>query len=303
MRSILILIIVIFQSPAFAGWEVKSKDENKSIDSQIVDNIQLHLAGLSFPENDYEIAQFEKQVRVKVSTAIRAFSYYKSTIEFENLNKKSFENDGVLILLNLGSRLSVADVTLDFDEQALKEPHFPTELRELVTALRALEGKPLDQSKYDGIKTKLQSYALIFGYFDFVLDKNEVRVSLADNQASIYWKLKFGSRHRFGPLNYIAENRGMALVDAVKPFQENAYFDQQLISQFTQSIRQTQYYENVIVRANINAMSSEDKANKIVPIEVLLTAKPRDTYQFGIGASTDSGPRVTARVALLAGAP
>ncbi|MFQ3249237.1 MAG: translocation and assembly module TamA [Glaciecola sp.] len=294
ISNVLILIVFVFHAPALAKWEVKSADDNKSIDSQIVDNIQLHLAGQSFPENDYEIAQFEKQIRTKVSTAIRAFSFYQSTIEFKNLNKKSFENGGVLIVVNLGPKLSVNAVTLEFDEQVMQEAHFPVELSELISALKALEKKPLDQSKYDGIKTRIQSYALIFGYFDFVLDKNEVQVSLADNQANIYWKFKFGPRYRFGPLSYIAEDRGMALVEAVKPFNEEAYFDQQLISEFTQSIRQTAYYENVIVRANINAMSSEDKVNKIVPIEVLLTAKPRDTYQFGIGASTDSGPRVTA---------
>ena len=252
------------------------------------------MADESFPENDYEIAQFEKQIRAKVTTAIRAFSYYQAKVSFQNLNKKAFENDGVLLLVNLGQRLSVEEVSLAFDEQVMQESYFPSELKELITSLKALEKKPLDQSKYDALKTRIQSYALIFGYFDFVLNKHEVQVSLAENQANIYWDFKFGSRHKFGSLQYIAEDRGTTLVEAVKPFEENAYFDQQLIGDFAQRIRQTAYYENVIVRANINAMSSEDKANKTVPIEVLLTAKPRDTYQFGIGASTDSGPRLTA---------
>ncbi|MFQ3206568.1 MAG: translocation and assembly module TamA [Glaciecola sp.] len=292
--SIIVLAMFFVHVSASAKWEIKSADENKGADSQVVDNIQLHLAGLNFPENDYELAQFEKQTRVKITTAIRAYSYYQATVEIKNFNKKSFDNDGVQILLTLGPKLIVNDVTIEYDELAAQQTYFPTELKDIINSLRALKGMTLEQSKYDGLKTRLQSFSLIFGYFDFVLDKTEVQVSLAENQANIHWKFNFGSRYRFGNLEYIAESRGMELVEAVKPFSEDEYFDQQKVSEFTQLIRQTGYYQNVIVRANINAMKSEQRIGKIVPIEVLLTAKPKDTYQFGIGASTDSGPRVTA---------
>jgi translocation and assembly module TamA len=292
--SIIIMAIIFVHVPASAKWEIKYADEKKGADSQVVDNIQLHLAGLNFPENDYELAQFEKQTRVKITAAIRAYSYYQAVVEIKNFNKKSFDNDGVQILLTLGPKLIVKDVTIEYDELAGQQTYFPTELKDIINSLRTFKGKTLEQSNYDGLKTRIQSFSLIFGYFDFVLDKTEVQVSLAENQASIHWKFNFGSRYRFGNLEYIAESRGMELVEAVKPFSEGEYFDQQKVSEFTQLIRQTGYYENVIVRANINAMNSEQRIGKIVPIEVLLTAKPKDTYQFGIGASTDSGPRVTA---------
>jgi translocation and assembly module TamA len=288
------LVVLFFPAIATAKWEVKPADENKSLDSQVVDNIQLHLAGLNFPENDYELTQFEKQTRLKITNAIRAYSYYQASVEFSNFNKKSFDNDGVQIIVKLGPKLKVSEVTLEFDESTAMESHFPSELKDVIKSLRELEGKPLEQSKYDGLKTRMQTFALIFGYFDFLLDKSEVRVTLAENQANIYVKFNFGARYRFGPLEYVAENRGAELVESVKPFEENTYFDQQKISEFTQLIRQTAYYNSVIVRANVNAMTSAERALNIVPIEVLLTAKPRDTYQFGIGASTDSGPRITA---------
>jgi translocation and assembly module TamA len=287
-------VIFFVHAPAMAEWEIKSADENKQVDSQVIDNIQLHLVGLTFPENDYELRQFEEQTRVKITTAIRAYSYYQATVVLNNFNKKSFDNDGVQILLTLGPKLIVNEVVLDYDRSVAQQAHFPSELKDIVKSLEAFEGKPLEQSKYDGVKTKIQSFSLLFGYFDFVLDKSEVQVSLAKNQASIYWEFNFGSRYRFGNLEYIGENRGMELVEAVKPFSANDYFDQQKVSEFTQLIRQTSYYDNVIVRANVGAMSREQRLAKIVPIEVLLTAKPKDTYQFGIGASTDSGPRATA---------
>jgi len=293
-RSIIILAVIFGHACAIAKWDIKSADENQDIDSQVVDNIQLHLADVSFPENDYELAQFEKQTRAKINTAIRAYSYYQARVELENFNKKAFDNDAAQIFLTLGSKLIVNNVTLEYDELATQQAHFPNELIDVINSLKTFQGKPLEQSKYDGLKTRIQSFALIFGYFDFALDKTEVQVSLLENQARIHWKFNFGVRYRFGNLEYISENRGMELVEAVKPFVENEYFDQQKVSEFTQLVRQTAYYDNVIVRANINAMSSEQRLGKIVPIEVLLTAKPKDTYQFGIGASTDSGPRVTA---------
>jgi translocation and assembly module TamA len=280
--------------PAIAGWNIESADENKDIDSKVVENIEVHLIGLSFPENDYELVQFEKQLRSKITSAIRAFSYYQFSIEFKNFTKKSFDDDGVIIAIDLGAKLILTSVTLALDEAAVKQAHFPIELKNVLDSLKSMEGKTLEQSKYDGLKSRIQSFALIFGYFDFELEQSQVKVSLAQNKAEINWKLNFGSRYRFGELSYTSENRGSALVESVKPYDENAFFDQQKISEFTQKIRQTSYYDNVLARANINAMSEQDKQRKTVPIEVLLTTKPRDTYQFGIGASTDSGPRVTA---------
>lgn len=294
LSNLIIIMTVLFHSSVFAKWEVKPLDENKSIDSAVVDNIQLHLAGLKFPENEYELKQFEQQVQGKVAKAIRAFSYFSSKVEIASFNLSAFNNDGVILSIDLGPRLSVDKVNLDFDQEALNQSHFPSELADIINTVRAFEKKPLDQSKYDGLKTRLQSFALLFGYFDFMFHKSEVQVSLEHNHASINWTFHLGKRYKFGALNYLAEQRGMALVEAVKPFEEGAYFDQQKISEFTQLIRQTAYYENVIVRANINAMNELEQINKVVPIEVLLTAKPRDTYQFSIGASTDSGPRVTA---------
>lgn len=287
------MVITFFPAIAFAKWDVIPADENETLDSQVVDNIQLHLAGLNFPENDYELTQFEKQTRVKVINAIRAYSYYQASVEFSNFDKKSFDNDAVQIIVKLGPKLKVSAVTLEFDESAVQETYFPSELKDVIQSLRELEERILEQSKYDSLKARMQTFALIYGYFDFLLDKSEVRVSLAQNQADIFIKFNFGSRYRFGPLKYVAENRGSELVESVKPFEENTYFDQQKVSEFTQLIRQTAYYNSVVVRANVNAMSSTERALNVVPIEVLLTVKPRDTYQFGVGASTDSGPRVT----------
>lgn len=288
------MVIIFFPAIAFAKWDIIPADENETLDSQVVDNIQLHLAGLNFPENDYELTQFEKQTRIKIINAIRAYSYYQASVEFSNFDKKSFDNDAVQILVKLGPKLKVSAVTLEFDESAVQETYFPSELKDVIQSLRGLEGRILEQSKYDGLKARMQTFALIYGYFDFLLEKSEVRVSLAQNQADIFIKFNFGSRYRFGPLKYVAENRGSELVESVKPFEDNTYFDQQKVSEFTQLIRQTAYYDSVIVRANVNAMSSTERALNVVPIEVLLTVKPRDTYQFGVGASTDSGPRITA---------
>lgn len=293
-KSCLIIFILFFNSPAIAAWKVESGDKKKDIDSEVVENIKLHLAGLSFPDDDYKLVEFEKQVRSKVTKAVRAFSYYQFSLELKDFNKKSFNNKNAIIVLKLGEKLTVDSVNIEIDGDSVGEAHFPTELKDIIDSLKKLKGKPFDHSKYEGLKSRIQSFALIFGYFDFLLEKNQVKVSLEKNQAQIDWKLHFGSRYRFGQLIYLSENKGSALVNSVKPFEEGAFFDQQKISEFTQQIRQTAYYDNVLARANINAMNEQNKLNKTVPIELLLKTKPRDTYQFGVGASTDSGPRFTA---------
>lgn len=263
------------------------------MDSDIAENVKLHLNSLTFPENEYELAQFEERVRELTTTALRAYSYYNADIKIKNLDKVSFEGDGAVIKVSLGEKVKVANIQLDIDKASTQTPYFPGELQQVLQSFKAMQGLPLDQSKYDGLKSRLQSFALIFGYFDFILNQHQIKINLAKNQAEIHWDLRFGERYKFGNLSYLTEYRGSSLVEAVMPYESGDYFNQQLLSEFTQSVRQTAYYENVVIRANLDAMSAQQKVDRMVPIEALLKTKPRDTYQFGIGASTDSGPRIT----------
>ena len=263
------------------------------MDSGIAENVKLHLNSVTFPDNEYELAQFEERVRELTTTALRAYSYYKADVQIENVNKAAFEDEGVLIKVTLGEKVKVSSVQLDIDQASTQTAHFPEELKQVLQNFKAMQGSPLDQSKYDGLKSRLQSFALIFGYFDFKLNQHQIKINLAKNQAQVRWDLRFGERHKFGKLDYLTEDKGSSLVAAVMPYKKGDYFNQQLLGEFTQSVRQTGYYESVVIRANLDGMTPQQKADKVVPIEALLRTKPRDTYQFGIGASTDSGPRIT----------
>ena len=284
----MLFCLLIFMSfSSLAKWKVEG------LDSGIADNVKLHLNSLTFPNNEFELAQFEERVRELTTTALRAYSYYKADIKIENLNRASFESDGVLIKVSPGTKVKVTKVQLKLDQESTQTAYFPEELKQVLQSFKAMQGLPLDQSKYDGLKSRLQSFASIFGYFDFVLSQHQIKINLANNEAEVHWALQFGERYKFGNLDYLTDDKGRTLVEAVMPYMHGDYFNQQLLGEFTQSVRQTAYYESVVIRANLDAMTAQQKQDNIVPIEALLKTKPRDTYQFGIGASTDSGPRIT----------
>ncbi|MBF7071869.1 outer membrane protein assembly factor [Glaciecola sp. MH2013] len=270
----------------------------KGVDADIESNIRLHLSELTLPTNDFELAQFDTKVKSKVNTAVRAFSYYEATIELLELDSLLLGNSEqkATVQISLGRQLVVDNVTLNMDEASLKAlslAHFPLQIKSLLDELRAMRGKVFNHGDYERIKSSVRSFALIFGYFDFELSEHKVAVRSKTSQASIIWTLQFGQRYRFGELQFIGDKKGIELVNSVRPFSTGDFFNQQLLGNFTQAMRQTGYYESALARANIDAASDIQKSAHLVPIEVLLKTKPRDTYQFGVGASTDSGPRLT----------
>ena len=290
-----IVLVVLLLLPSFhsqAEWKIEG------VNSEIEQNIRLHLEDVASPAGDFEVEQFATRIRQKITTALHAYSYYQAEIDLGDLATlaKSVGDSGksnAQINIRLGEPLQVSQIIVNFDTHRAQEEHFPQQIQVLFQQLNAMKGKTFKQGDYEKIKSSIQSVALIFGYFDFEFPEHRVEVSTKTNTATLIWTLQFGQRYRFGSLSFVGDETGQELVNAVKPFKESDFFDQQLLGEFTQAIRQTGYYESALARANVAAMTPAQKQSLHVPVEVLLKTKPRDTYQFGVGVSTDSGPRVT----------
>ncbi|MFC3121155.1 autotransporter assembly complex protein TamA [Agaribacter flavus] len=260
-------------------------------DSVIEDNVRLHLKDVAIPTSSFNTDKYIEALSQKVETAVRAFSYYDAAISIEKQSNMADENTW-LIQISLGEQTSVKNVVLLHDVEDVPVAARPKGLNDLIQQIQAWQGKPLNHSDYESLKAKLRAYSVLYGFFDFSFPLHKLIITPGKegqaSSATVHWIFYFGKRYKFGGIDYLEQKVGSDLVEKVKPFKQGDYFSQAKVSEFSMAMQSTGYFQNAIARANADKSTDFE-----VPIEVILTARPRDNYEFGVGVSTDSGPRLT----------
>ncbi len=260
-------------------------------DGAIEDNIRLHLNDTATPTSAFNKDKYIETLQGKVAIALQAFAYYDAVVEIEERTPPG-ESPYWRILIALGQQTTVDKVVLLHDVEQVPLNARPKELTAIIQEVRAWEGKILDHGSYESLKAKLRAYSVLYGFFDFSFPLHKLIVTPGKqgetSSATVHWIFYFGQRYTFGDLIYLEQNVGSELVERVKPFNTGDFFSQAKVSKLSMAMQSTGYFQNAIARAN-----AERTVDFQVPIEVILATRPRDNYEFGIGVSTDTGPRFT----------
>ncbi|MGK2940820.1 MAG: autotransporter assembly complex protein TamA [Immundisolibacter sp.] len=150
-------------------------------------------------------------------------------------------------------------------------------------------GDRLRHARYDSGKRALLETLLGYGYFDARYTLHRVDVDPEVYEARVLLTLDSGPRYRFG---------AVALDDTVvnepllrrygAPQAGTPYHAADLLS-YQGSLSDSGYFSGVDVTPGV-----PDRQAGTVPIQVSLTARPRNAYSAGAGFATDSGPRLRA---------
>jgi len=268
----------------------------QGVDSgDIKDNIQLYVMQVTAPISEFDTDDYQQNVIKKVDKAVQAFGYYNANIEITPFSYKADGNFDLEVKIILNEITVVNRVVLQADymtDPNAQTQNMPPKLLSVVEQIKAMQGKPLNHSKYESLKGQLSTFALLYGYFDFKFLLHKLLITPTDNPkvsgATVHWLFNLGKRYKFGEIVFLQETRGQSIATNVKPFKTGEFFDQSKIGQFSIDLATTGYFENAIARAN--AANAVDYA---VPIEVILKPKPKDLYHFGVGFSTDTRARVS----------
>lgn len=282
------------------------------------ENIRLLLADLQKPVGRINEDKFKQNIETQTQKALQGFGYYDAQLQVRNLSfANKAENDALkskttepmlsfTLDITLGSIAIIERVVLINDLAEIDRSAMPRQLIDLIEQVRQLSGKPIDHSRYENLKNRLKTFALIYGYFDFSFplhkllvqpgtsnSTNDIAQTVTINSPSkaiVHWIFYFGQRYQFGDIQFLDDTRGQDIALNVKPFKEGEYFDQSRVGEYSIDMQSTEYFESAIARANAKLAE-----NFKVPIEVILSPKPKDTFEFGVGVSTDTGPRFTAK--------
>ena len=278
-----LLLLALFEVHA-AEVDIKGIDNDR-----VLNNVRAHIESLDIPTANYQFGQYQENLQLKVAAATQVFGYYHATTAVTPPNAiygSLATNKNWRLQIELGPLTLVRQLSIKIEGQGLEDKAIQT----LLSSLRLKQGQPLEHSVYENAKNALQSLALSRGYFDFEFEQSNIKVFESLNVADITIHIQSGMRYKFGNLRIANDTRSQTLAKRLAPFKAGDLYQASQLGLLNQRLRQTQYFRHVIVRPLV--ASSVDYA---VPIDVILTHKPRDNFDVGMGGASDVGPRFTGK--------
>tara|TARA_R110001583_G_scaffold100306_6_gene246267 strand:+ start:749 stop:2467 length:1719 start_codon:yes stop_codon:yes gene_type:complete len=263
-----------FNAVAAVTFEVKGIE-----DSKVITNLKAFLNGLSVPENADNEAYLNEVVKVSKESLV-ALGYYQAKVvtSVNGDEKKQI----VTVDVELGTRTSIITLDLKLTGEALKNKNF----QQLLLDFPIKEGQFLDHGEYESAKSRFRSLAQRYGYFDAKYKKSSVEVTQKNNTAIIHLWFDSGIRYQFGELIFDTETPAQKFIHSLVNFKVSDPFDISILNAFNQDLNKTGYFKSITILPDM-----QKKNGRKIPIHVITYMQPEDSFNAGIGFSTDEGIR------------
>ena len=262
--------------PAFCTFAIDVDIEGVE-DGKLEDNIRLHLNSLDISKDVLSDPFWQDELGATVSSAVEPFGYYNSTTTVE------VSGDDVILHVNLDTPLTVTNVTREIIGTGREDKDF----RDRFNAFSLKKGDVLNQPVYENFKSSMFNYALSHGYFDFNWQATRLDLVREERAANILLIAQSGPRYKFGEVKLIGDQKSEAILNRLKPFESGEYYSSAKLTEFNRRLNQSGYFSRVIARPVVS-----EAVDLTVPVEITLVHKPRDTFNVGLGAATDTGARL-----------
>jgi translocation and assembly module TamA len=281
-RSLLITFSALGFGASFA--QVPALEINTA-NAQLTDNIRAHvrLPSISCASDDVELA---RALRSRVATLTNTVERASQAVGFYSAEPQiTLEKTADCWLLSIaveaGDPVLVKSVAISIEADA---DLFASTLENL--PLR--EGSQLSHGDYEAAKAELTARAFELGYLDARFTLARLTIDKPQLAASIELALDLGARHRFGQ---IAFDTGGALsndfVNRFVTFNEGDFYSPQKLLDLRSALNDSQYFADISITPRLGETSN------LVPIDLVMTSRPRRVYEYGAGITTDTGPRLS----------
>ena len=248
-------------------------------DSKATANLKVFLNGLSVPVNADNEAYLNEVSKVSKESLV-ALGYYQTKV-ITSVTGNDIKQT-VTVDVKLGTRTSIVTLDLRLTGEALTDKNF----QKLLLDFPIKEGQFLDHGEYESAKSTFRSLAQRYGYFDAKYKKSSVAVTQNNNSAVIHLWFDSGIRYQFGELIFDTETPAEKFIHTLVNFKVSDPFDIGILNEFNQDLNQTGYFKNITILPDM-----QKKQGRKIPLHVLAYMQPEDSFNAGIGFSTDEGIR------------
>ena len=259
--------------------------EISGIDEILEDNVRLYLS-IEQQKNhplisDGRLARLHKKATGEISAALQPYGYYRPAIN-ASLEKSTTGEWLASYEIDPGPPLLIAEFNFSVSREMGEDPEF----RQLIEQDSLQSGDVFTHLEYEDFKANLARLASERGYFRAVFTGRRVEIDLEDYVARIDLDYDGGPRFRFGEIKLRQDVLRPEFLERFLPFRQgDAYSLDQLI-ELQQVLNDTNYFQTVEVSPGEPLPASNE-----VPIEVTLTPRKKNRYEFGLGYGSDTGAR------------
>lgn len=268
-------------------------------DSSIKENIRAHLSADDLPcsTSERRLLRALRRAKDEIPAALRALGYYhgqwqvshsSSTRLEEGISKKLTNQRQACWQVNIKVEPGDPVIITDVAVEVVGEADTDTEFQQYLKTLPIKKGDQLNHGQYEDVKRTLTQRARNRGYFEAKYDTHELVVDRDRNEADIRIRFNSGPRYRFGDIHFVESPLSEALLRRFLPFNTGDHFNNSKLIEFQSKLVSSGYFDSVGVDQQLARKEDRD-----VPIHVETTAKTRYETTLGIGASTDTGPRIS----------
>tara|TARA_R110000772_G_scaffold117507_1_gene222986 strand:- start:70004 stop:71800 length:1797 start_codon:yes stop_codon:yes gene_type:complete len=283
--------------------------------SELQKNIRAHLDLDDIPCNTTE-ARLRSRLRGSddnISKALRALGYYHGSWvlrrEHARIKPKLINNNPITkVVKKIGSAKSAKStpeaeacwlLTLELtpgpqtlikqlDVRVIgpgaSDPLFSKYLSKLPIAIN----DPVQHELYEETKKAINQRARSAGYLDGKFVEHRLEVDVDRHSAAIILVFDSGTAYTFGEIDFGPSLLKTSFLERYLPFKPGDAFEPNKIVQLQNNLISSNYFSSV----NIDQQSPDPESHS-VDLSITSTDKPKYETTAGIGASTDTGPRVS----------
>jgi translocation and assembly module TamA len=284
---IALLLISSLLCAAETPEQLAGKISINGVEEQLEENIRQHL---TLSNHTCETPAWRLQAAVEgapaeINLALQALGYYDAAITSGGLvYQDGCWNTSFDIVP--GKPVRIRDVDIRFEEKAARDSHF----QRLLHDLPLVKGDILNHGNYTASKNALQSAARERGYFDAELTRHLLLVDPQQYSADIQLTLTSGTRYRFGEINISSDWLDQDLLDRLVTIAPGELYSSDKVQAFQQALNDSGYFDSAVIRER------QDSRRRRVDLDITLTPSKRYAIGFGVGLTTDGGPRVSSNL-------
>lgn len=254
------------------------------VDGVLQENMRAGLSLATEPCDapSWRIRRLFRRADTELARAARALGYYRITVEKKLQIKSPCWQASFTI--DPGQPLLLNQVTIRIEGEARDDPAFIKLLQE--TPVRP--GSQVHHGEYETLRGEIESLALERGYFDALFTRRELRVDPTAGRASVLLHYQSGRRYRIGSLELEQQTYAPELLERYQKIHSGDPYDANAIATLHRTLMDSGYFERVSVKPDY-----EGAVDGKIDVRVALVPIKRTAYRIGIGAATDTGPRLS----------
>jgi translocation and assembly module TamA len=228
----------------------------------------------------WRVEQLYRASPSRVGEALQAFGYYEPRIEPE----LTFDDAcwHARFTVALGEPVRIRTLAVALSGEAETDPPFQTALAEVDLTV----GAALDHGAYERLKRRWADLARERGYAEAEFTASRIDVYPDERAADIELTFVSGVRYTFGRTELQQNVLTERLVSSFITFREGEPYDARRLTDVYATLANSGYFRSIDVRP-----LGADRATRTIPVAVTLTSAARLHTSYGVGFSTDTGPR------------